>query len=267
MSRKWQSVTLETLQEAVDASSTRRQVLSKLGFSMAPSNQPKLEEIALKFSVKLPEPPPTRLMDLISDFDPSELERIFLDSGSIPETLTAIGLGDTHWTRKRLRARLEEIGVDSTQRHRATSVHDKVKPSVHHFEGGMNHPVAKGNVAEIAIAASLAKAGFLVLTPMSVARYDMAIDTSDGIKTVQCKHARVEGDRIIFSVKSINPLNGKTRTYGDEVDFFAVWSSDLDKSYLIPIDELLGVGSIVTLHTGTNYRQSTGIRFAADYEI
>lgn len=267
MSRKWQSVTLEALQVAVDDSATRRQVLAKLGFSMAPSNQPKLEEIALKLGVELPEPPTTRLMDLISDFDPSELETVFLSSGSIPETLLAIGLGDTHWTRKRLRARLEEIGVDPTQRHRATSIHDKVQPSTHHFEGGMNHPVAKGNVAEIAVAASLAKAGFLVLMPMSVARYDMAIDTSEGIKTVQCKHARVQGDRIIFSVKSINPLNGKTRTYGDEVDFFAAWSSELDKSYLIPIEDLRGAGSVVALHTGTDYRQSTGIRYAADYEL
>lgn len=267
MSNKWSSVTKESLDEAVRSSSTRRQVLAKLGFSMAPSNHPKLAEVALRLGADLPEPPTTRLMDIISDVDPSELEEIFVASGSIPQTLIKIGLGDTHWTRERLRKRLKEIGVDPTQQHQPSSIHDRVAPAKHHFEGGMDHPVAKGNVAEIAITASLAKAGFLVLTPMSVARYDLAIDTSDGIKTVQCKHARVQGDRIMFSVRSINPLNGKTRNYGDEVDFFAAWSSELDKTYLIPIDDIRGVSGTISLHTGTNYRQATGIRFAADYEL
>lgn len=267
MSQKWHAVTRTALQLAVDESSTRRQVLSRLGFSLAPYNHPKLEAAALKLGVELPAPPKTRMMDVISDFDPVDMKTIFDSTGSIPETLRRIGLGDTHWTREKLRKRFVEVGIDPTQRYQPTSIHDKVIPSVHHFEGGMDHPVAKGNVAEIAVAASLAKAGFIVLTPMSVTRYDMAIDTSEGIKTVQCKHARLEGDRITFSVKSINPLNGKTRTYGDEVDFFCAWSSDLDKSYLIPIDDLRGAGATVTLHTGTDYRQSTGIRYAADYEI
>lgn len=267
MANKWPSVTKESLEAAVMSSSTRRQVLAKLGFSMAPSNQPKLVETAIRLEVQLPEPPPTRLMDTIADFEPYELEEIFISSGSIPETLTKIGLGDTHWTREKLRKRLKEIGVDPTQQYKHSSIHDRVAPAKHHFEGGMDHPVAKGNVAEIAISASLAKVGFLVLTPMSVARYDLAIDTSEGIKTIQCKHARVQGDRIAFSVRSINPLSGRTRNYGEEVDFFAAWSSELDKTYLIPIGDLRGNGSVVSLHTGASYRQSTGIRYAADYEI
>jgi hypothetical protein len=100
--------------------------------------------------------------------------------------------------------------------------------------------VRKGTLTEAAILNALIGAGYNVLVPFGVARYDLVIETADGFKRVQCKtgHLTVNG-RMTFNLSS-RSLEGVSRVYDGEVDYFGVFLPAAGSTYLIPMGEVAG---------------------------
>lgn len=98
----------------------------------------------------------------------------------------------------------------------------------------------KGAASEARVISHLIQAGYGVSVATGSLRYDLVIETPSGeLKKVQVKTGRIKHDWLRFSPNSVVPKTAdspaKHRKYTvDEVDLFAVYSPDLDTSYLIP---------------------------------
>ena len=116
------------------------------------------------------------------------------------------------------------------------------------------------------ILALLLQAGYSVLVPYNVLRYDIAFDDCGQLKRVQVKTGNLVKGAVTFRPYSAPP-NGKRRYYtSDEVDYYGVWCSELDQGYLVP---LAGGGErCCSLRVDpTKNGQEKGIRWARDFEI
>jgi len=115
----------------------------------------------------------------------------------------------------------------------------------------------------------LARAGYTVLVPFGVARYDMAIDFRDGseIRTVQCKTGRYDRGCIIFRTHSLDRQTRIRKGYRGEVDYFGVWcSARPEAAYLVPagdVPETMGWLRVDPVKNG----QVEKINWAYKYEI
>jgi hypothetical protein len=102
-------------------------------------------------------------------------------------------------------------------------------------------PSRKGAVAEAEIATAAICLDVVVLRPMTDGgRYDLAFDLGDRILRVQCKWASLRGDVLnIRCVTSRHTPHGyiKTTYSVAEVDAIGAYSADLDRCYLIPIQQ------------------------------
>lgn len=74
----------------------------------------------------------------------------------------------------------------------------------------------------------------------------LVIQKEGVFKSVQCKTARPikNGAVLRFKACSQNVLTAERRSYKGEVDFFGVYSPDLDKSYLVPNSRNFRHGSL-----------------------
>lgn len=88
------------------------------------------------------------------------------------------------------------------------------------------------------VLSALSKAGYTVLVPFGVARYDLAIDDGSGqvIKTVQCKTGRYRGGCIVWNAHSSHTLTHARTSYRGQVDYFGVWCPDFEDVYLVPVE-------------------------------
>ena len=135
---------------------------------------------------------------------------------------------------------------------------------------------AIGAESEAVIAATLIQAGYTVLTPNGyMHRYDLVIEDADGqFWRIQCKTAWLSKDSATLRFNGYSLLykgqKGRTESkrvsYANDVDYFAVYSPDLQKVYLIPIAHIGNTENCLRLvPTGNN--QSKHVRYAADYEL
>lgn len=131
-------------------------------------------------------------------------------------------------------------------------------------------PSARGGLTEAVILSALVKAGYTVLVPFGVARYDLAFDAGDstGIKTVQCKTARIDprGGCIVWWTASYNRVTGERSSYTGEADYFGVWCPGTDDAYLVPVKEVASREGRLRF-TPTVNNQQAGIRYAEHYKI
>jgi prevent-host-death family protein len=130
----------------------------------------------------------------------------------------------------------------------------------------------KGNAAELAIAAEAAKLGLTVLMPMTEhERYDLVLGIAGRLYRVQCKWGSCDGDTIHVRLTSSyhSPTRGYvTRTYGiDEVDAVAVHCEATAKSYLLPIEEVAGMGFLTLRLSPPRNNQRAALNYAAAYEF
>jgi hypothetical protein len=127
----------------------------------------------------------------------------------------------------------------------------------------------KGDVAELEMALKFKKKNFIVSFPYGDnAAYDLLIDNGIQILRIQCKHGRVRNGCILFVAESSTQWKGKrVRTnYSDKIDAFGVYCSELNKHYLIPVNEIgIGEGRLRLEQTKNNNRSN--IRWAKDFEI
>jgi prevent-host-death family protein len=135
--------------------------------------------------------------------------------------------------------------------------------------GDSNH---KGNVAELKIAAAAAEIGIGVLAPLTEhGRYDLIFDTGDRLMRIQCKWAGRKGDVVVVRIRGSyhSPSRGYVlSTYNAaEVDAIAAYCADLDTSYLLPIDEVDGLGFVHLRLAPARNGQIAGVRMAAEFEL
>jgi hypothetical protein len=142
--------------------------------------------------------------------------------------------------------------------------------------GPKRHSKSVGEYNELVIAERLLKAGYNVLTPYGDSlRYDLVIEDADGkFWRVQCKTGWLDenGSVIRFNTSSnhYHYKGGRTtnarRSYRGQVEYFAVYSPDLDKVYLIPVDHVGATEGTLRLQSTAN-NQKKGVKWAQDYEL
>ena len=139
-----------------------------------------------------------------------------------------------------------------------------------------NDSRSKGERSELLIAGALACAGYNVLMPYGqMQRYDLVIEDANGeFWRVQCKTAWLSKDRstLQFAGASAHYKHAYERKelvrkhYRGDVDYFAVYSPDLQKTYLIPST---GVGDTMNALrlVPTKNNQAKHVRWAVEYEL
>ena len=142
-------------------------------------------------------------------------------------------------------------------------------------EKGMKGAI--GVESEAVIATALIQAGYTVLTPNGyMHRYDLVLEDANGeFWKIQCKTAWLtnRGSTIDFSTASLLQACQRGRKasirkpYKNEVDYFAVYSPDTRKVYLIPIEDTPNTTMRLRLTGTPKNGQSKGIKYAADYEL
>lgn len=104
----------------------------------------------------------------------------------------------------------------------------------------------KGAVAEIEIEAAAVKLGVPVFRPVSEhSRADMVLEIGGRLLRVQCKWGRLsaDGDVVIATLRTARwtPRGQVRGTYSaDELDLFAVYCGELDRSFLLPASKFAG---------------------------
>jgi prevent-host-death family protein len=113
----------------------------------------------------------------------------------------------------------------------------------------------KGVIAETKIAAAATELGIPVLRPIvEHGRYDLAFELADRLVRIQCKWGALDRDAGVIKVNletcRHTPSGYVYGSYGpDEIDFIAVYCSELDRCYLLPI-------SLVARRRGIHLRLS-----------
>ncbi len=132
----------------------------------------------------------------------------------------------------------------------------------------MYDPKGIGERSEAMILAALLRHGRTVLKPWGDnQRYDLVIDEGGGkFSRVQCKTARFSADRryLVFSACS-NAGGYKKKHYREQIEVFAVYSPDLDKVFMVPVNDANTSETYLWLEKPTINRRD--FRFASSYEL
>jgi hypothetical protein len=125
-----------------------------------------------------------------------------------------------------------------------------------------------GSRTEAVVLSALAKAGYTVLVPFGVARYDLAVDdrTGAGIKTVQCKTGRLRYGCVIFNTCSQDRGTKVRTSYRGQVDYFGVCCPGTEDIYLVPVDKVGAMEGCLRIDPVKN-NQRTSVRWANDFVI
>lgn len=127
-----------------------------------------------------------------------------------------------------------------------------------------------GDVSVSAVLARLVKNNKHVLLPFGDnLRHDLAIDEEGKFSRIQIKTARLKKNKLIFNTCSstFHRRNGTLKDYQGEIEFFGVYSRELDKVYLIPINKVQTKREATLLLSEPKRKNSFGVRFAKDFEI
>lgn len=124
----------------------------------------------------------------------------------------------------------------------------------------------KGDRTEAVVLAALVKAGYTVLIPFGVARYDLAIDarSGTGIKTVQCKTGRVRKGCVVWAASSVDRGTQVRTDYRGQVDFFGIWAPGVSDVFLVPVQDVGRTEGTLRLEATKN-NQASSVRWARDY--
>ena len=131
---------------------------------------------------------------------------------------------------------------------------------------------AIGDISESAIITRFLQLGYVVLTVYGGnQRYDLVIEDADGqFWRIQCKSAWIdEGGTVLkFDTANHNVTRKKRdwRHYRGQCEYFALYSAELNKVYLVPVDEVGATRAHLRLAPAKN-NQSKNVRWAQQYEL
>ncbi len=103
------------------------------------------------------------------------------------------------------------------------------------------NPTARGKRSEAKILSELVEAGKSVLIPWGEERYDLALDEGGRLVRIQCKTGILRGGCVDFKtcVADIRRPLGDGGYHG-QIEAFAVYCPQTNKSYLVPIEAVQG---------------------------
>lgn len=124
----------------------------------------------------------------------------------------------------------------------------------------------KGDLAEIMVIADLVSRGYKVAIPYGEDwRYDLIVDTHEGLQRVQCKYTKSNGAAIKVPARSVNNWS-EIKYTSDMIDWIAVFDAGTDSVYYIPSSELgEGMAAVTLRLKPAKNGQTTGVRLAKDY--
>jgi PD-(D/E)XK endonuclease len=131
---------------------------------------------------------------------------------------------------------------------------------------------AKGDLAELKVAADLRARGYKVAIPYGEDwDFDLILCRDDGrLERVQVKYVRSDGCVIEVPCRSHSLTRGKikaTKRYtAAQIDWIAVWDAAFDRCFYVPASELGPGMSVLSLRlTPSRNGQVRGIRSAERY--
>ena len=135
------------------------------------------------------------------------------------------------------------------------------------------HTQKMGDISESAVILRLLQCGYVVLTPYGqMHRYDLVIEDADGkFWRVQVKTGWLNEDHSIIKFATASSMNYTIknkgwRNYRGQCEYFAVYVEDLNKVYLLPVDDV-GI-SLATLRlVPSKNNQEKHVRWAKEYEL
>ncbi|MBV8117415.1 MAG: hypothetical protein JOZ01_05530, partial [Candidatus Eremiobacteraeota bacterium] len=125
-----------------------------------------------------------------------------------------------------------------------------------------------GDRSEIETMAALNRAGYAVFVPFGENhRYDLVADKDGALLRIQVKTGRLRNGAIQFGCWSTHAhKNGfSSRTYVGEVDYIAVYCPDVDRVFMVPIEDTRTWGTLRWLPAKN--RQSRRVRWAFPYML
>jgi hypothetical protein len=132
-------------------------------------------------------------------------------------------------------------------------------------------PSQKGAAAEAAITAAVIQLGLTVLRPLCEGRrYDLIVDLEPALLRVQCKLARhVRGVLSVHLQTCRHTPHGYVYTNysASEIDAVAAYSSELNRTFLLPVAEISGMRGVYLRLEATRNNQAQGVRWASDYAL
>ena len=130
---------------------------------------------------------------------------------------------------------------------------------------------AKGNLAEVRVAADLMQRGYKIALPYGEDwDFDLILCRDGRLERVQVKYTRSNGVVINVRCFSHSMTNGQVRATkrytAATIDWIAVFDQSSDRCYYIPAAHLGDGRNVLSLRlAATRNNQRTGIRLAADY--
>ena len=132
-------------------------------------------------------------------------------------------------------------------------------------------PNQMGAAAEAAVAWEATKLGIPVLRPMFIdCRYDLVFELPSGLLRVQCKWAPRRKDVVLLRARTCRRIAGgyERRTYSpEEVDAIAGYCPEVDRCYVVAIDDIPPSGVMHLRLTPAKNNQLKGLHSAAEYEL
>lgn len=165
----------------------------------------------------------------------------------------------------------QEFGVNHEKEQYTYNVYDTVEPADNDDLVLVKEHTSKskGEATEAIVIAELMKRNITVTVPHGEdARYDMIADIAGDLYKLQCKTARISGGTLQFNTQSSSMRRDgyKKVSYGDEIDYFIVYSWDLDEVFIIHQSDVGNKTGSLRLHEPEN-NQTTGVKFAHDYSL
>ena len=128
-----------------------------------------------------------------------------------------------------------------------------------------------GFISEIKIITKLLEQNKVVLRPLDDnQRYDLVIHNKENNTyfRVQCKTGRLEDGSVRFLChNSYTPYmkQGITKSYIDQIDYFAVYCRELDECYLISINEVKNAASFSLRVLPFKSGERVNVKWAKNY--
>ncbi len=123
-----------------------------------------------------------------------------------------------------------------------------------------------GDLSEIMVLGALIRAGYYVSIPFGENhRYDLIAEKHNALYKIQLKTGRLRKGAILFACYSVHVhRGGGMRRYAGEIDLFGVYCPDVDRTYLIPLNDIAAFSGSLRIEPPKN-GQEKKVRWADRY--
>jgi PD-(D/E)XK endonuclease len=132
-------------------------------------------------------------------------------------------------------------------------------------------PSQKGAAAEAEIMAAAVRMKLGVLLPLGEGyRYDLVLEAGGRLLRVQCKWATLQRGAVQVRLRTCRhtPHGYFRTTYtASEVDAIAIYCTDLDRCFLVPIEDVEGQTQLSLRVSPTGNNQASGVKWASSYDF